>query len=377
MNENSNKKTNNTFLLLSVFGILFVVLGHCKSISVFLNNVFPYYSFHMALFAFISGYFFKDRSLKDFLKVKIKKLIIPYFCWNIIYGIIVNILKALKIVNAGKQLSLYYLFVAPFLDSGNHYGLNVAAWFVISIFFVQLVYFIVYKITKKIKINNDVIFLIISVVIAFFEVKYVQNGHNYGLYYLLTRVCFLLPFYYVGRIYKRYEDKIKINGKYTCLFFMISIIIQTLLLAFFKNISYNLQLLRLNSNYIVYFIGSLNGIFFWLKISKILSKYIKNNYIIDCIGNNTYSIMMHHVFAIFLFNSLIYIVHIITGLFKSFDVATYQSKYFYFYNSNPGLTVIYVIISVSLPLIGNYFYKKIKGKIINKCLLFKKKANSC
>lgn len=45
-----------------MFGIIFVVLGHGASINkgMLLGSVFPYYSFHMALFAFVSGYFFKD-----------------------------------------------------------------------------------------------------------------------------------------------------------------------------------------------------------------------------------------------------------------------------------------------------------------------------
>ena len=59
-----------------MFGIIFVVLGHGASINkgMLLGSVFPYYSFHMALFAFVSGYFFKDIKCIEFLKKKTKKL---------------------------------------------------------------------------------------------------------------------------------------------------------------------------------------------------------------------------------------------------------------------------------------------------------------
>ena len=234
-----NKKTNNTFLILSFFGIIFVVLGHCKQINVFFNNVFPYYTFHMALFAFISGYFFKERKVKEFLKIKLRKLIIPYFLWNLIYGFLLVILHTFKIVTFGKSFSLFNIFIAPFSGGGNHFGFNVAAWFVISIFFVQLIYFIIYKTTKKIKFNNEIILLIISIVVAYYELKYVRSGNNYGLYYLITRVCFLFPFYCVGQIYKKYENKIKITGKRTYLFFCVVVLIQTFLLNKY-NFEYNL-----------------------------------------------------------------------------------------------------------------------------------------
>ena len=71
-------------MLLSVFGILFVVMGHLEDVNAFFSNVFPFYSFHMALFAFISRYFFKDKKTVDFLKHKTKKLILTYLVWNLI-----------------------------------------------------------------------------------------------------------------------------------------------------------------------------------------------------------------------------------------------------------------------------------------------------
>lgn len=189
------KRNNKTFLILQSFGILIVVFGHCSGIKIFLNNVFPFYSFHMALFAFISGYFFKDRKISEFLKIKIKNLIIPYFIWNFIYGIIVNILKNFNVVNYGGDFTLYNIFIAPFYGNSNQFIFNVAAWFVISIFFIQLIYFIIYKINKITKINTEIFVAIIAIIIAYFELEMVRKGHNTGFWFLLTRICFLMPFY--------------------------------------------------------------------------------------------------------------------------------------------------------------------------------------
>lgn len=355
------QKDNKTFLILSVLGILFVVLGHSKPINIFLNNVFPYYSFHMPLFAFISGYFFKDRTVVQFLNKKFKKLIIPYFAWNFIYGIIINILKYLKIINYGKNFTLFNILVAPFYGNSNQFSFNVAAWFVITIFFIQVIYLFIYKFSKKIKVNIEIPLMLISCIIAYYELKMVKEGYNYGCYYLLTRICFLFPFYLFGQIYKKYE---KFDKLYNAVYFGIIIIIQSILLQKF-NIKYNLNTLLFRDNYIVYFIGSMTGILFWLRISKIVSPYIGQNKIINYIGNNTYSIMMHHMFCFFLINSGIYIINNLTGLFAKFDIATYKRKLFYYYNLNPGYTLIYVCVGVAVPLIGKYVFDMLKNKYIH------------
>lgn len=49
---------NKSFQLLSAIGIILVVFGHSKNSLLLFGTIFPFYSFHMALFAFISGYFF-------------------------------------------------------------------------------------------------------------------------------------------------------------------------------------------------------------------------------------------------------------------------------------------------------------------------------
>ena len=62
------KEWNYKFLVLEALAIIFVVLGHNQPINMCLNNIFLFYSFHMALFVFISGYFFKETDIKTFLK---------------------------------------------------------------------------------------------------------------------------------------------------------------------------------------------------------------------------------------------------------------------------------------------------------------------
>ena len=53
-----SKKINYQFLILQAIGIILVVLGHKGGISL-ATDWFAPYSFHILLFIFISGYFYK------------------------------------------------------------------------------------------------------------------------------------------------------------------------------------------------------------------------------------------------------------------------------------------------------------------------------
>ena len=99
MKTKIKQKTNKKMMILSFLGIIIVVLGHTGNSFKLASDFFPYYSFHMALFIFISGYFYNPKNEENifgkngYIVKKIKKMIIPYFLWNLIYGIIVTIAK--------------------------------------------------------------------------------------------------------------------------------------------------------------------------------------------------------------------------------------------------------------------------------------------
>ena len=59
--------------ILKGFAIILMVFGHCPSI------VRPLiFSFHMPLFFFVSGYLYKDKTIKQLLKSTLYKVILPY-----------------------------------------------------------------------------------------------------------------------------------------------------------------------------------------------------------------------------------------------------------------------------------------------------------
>lgn len=77
-----------TFCILSGLAIVMVVAGHLGYNLMTMGNLFPYYSFHVPLFMFISGYFYKDTEEEHPLSYAKKKcvwLLVPYLVWNLFF----------------------------------------------------------------------------------------------------------------------------------------------------------------------------------------------------------------------------------------------------------------------------------------------------
>ena len=92
----AEKKISPKFRILSALAIIFVVAGHVDFGVFDVAGVFPYYSFHVGVFAFISGYFYKEEyenNIKVYIGKKAKNLLVPYYVWNLIYGLFVTLLS--------------------------------------------------------------------------------------------------------------------------------------------------------------------------------------------------------------------------------------------------------------------------------------------
>ncbi|MCM1386827.1 MAG: acyltransferase family protein [Bacillus sp. (in: Bacteria)] len=58
--SDKDQKYNMTFCILSGIAIVMIVAGHVGYNILTVGELFPYYSFHVPLFLFISGYFYKE-----------------------------------------------------------------------------------------------------------------------------------------------------------------------------------------------------------------------------------------------------------------------------------------------------------------------------
>lgn len=78
----NSKKYNPTFAIMKGIAIISVVIGHCPS-NTFIEDFVNQY--HLAVFFFVAGYFFKTKylsNMKKFVGKRVKSLYVPFvsFC---------------------------------------------------------------------------------------------------------------------------------------------------------------------------------------------------------------------------------------------------------------------------------------------------------
>ena len=302
-------KSNKTMLLLQTIGIIFVVFSHGCSLFLF-NDLFPLGSFYMALFAFSSGYFYNESIDKHWLKEgvikKAKKFLIPYFFWNIVYGIILIIIQSMSMMQSLPKAKLNFssLFLEPF-GTAHQYTFNLAAWFIIALFIVQIIYIILRQIFKHTKFK-DLYIMLVSLIIFYICIKF-GNSESVQAYLSIFRGGYLLIFYHIGHCYKNYLEKYDIISNFK--YFGIILFIQIALFAFNSNIDFLIVWCDFkNVQWFVPIISGITGIAFYLRICKILSDKIGNNKIINLIGTSTNSIMYHHLFVFYCINIVLCLI---------------------------------------------------------------------
>ena len=362
-------KTNKKMMILSFIGIIMVVLGHTGDQIKLMSDIFPYYSFHMVLFIFISGYFYKTENENNlmgkngYIFKKVKKLLIPYFIWNLIYGIIVMILKEANIIIYGVQINFNSLFINPWLD-GHQYLLNLASWFMPALFLVNIVYILIRKLMTKMKLWNDYAATYMFFVVAICSI-FLTKLNIIEYYMPFLRTGFFMFFYQLGYVYKtKIEGKFKIN---TIVYFLLIIAIQLFILKVDGNICYYAVCMEFYSEFIITpIIVGITGIMFLLKISEILEPALGNIRIVNYISNHTQDIMLHHVFFIFIINFCIYKMPDIFTM-DAYSLNKFKNTIWYYHTVGVNqIHIVYTIITISMPLIIRYCYEKIKLKIINK-----------
>lgn len=360
---------NYQFKILIAFAILFVVCGHTGSYILCFDGIFMYDSFHMPLFAFISGYFFHYKTneksrinqLKKELLKQSKRLLIPFFLWNIIYSLILTFLRNNEpfLFLMGGDISFDGIFYRS-LIMGDFSVLNIPSWFILTLFFVKIISymfrFILDLFNIKISIHKIMfLFLIIGIC----GIKIAQNDMIFDFKILLSRILYLSFWYEVGYYYKSFLEKYDTfsNVKYI----IVCLIVQYILLFMHSGGSMSIVYAGIYP-YGVFttILYAANGIAFWLRISKILEPYLKENKYILYIGNHTFDIMMHHAFFIKLYNGLFWFISLNFHIFNNFDIEKYRTEIWYIflpYNSN-AFSFIDVLVGVIFPLICVYFYEK-------------------
>lgn len=271
--------------------LFFVVLGHLIPFgSKSFNHIF---SFHMPLFFILSGMctnMKKYDNFSDYLKSKIKSLIIPYFTFVAIGLIMSLIIPAWKSgLNVDQVINHVFYYTQP---ESLHVG---PIWFLIALFFSSLLFYVIEKIAKTSKPFRIVTYLAFSI-IGFNITKYIATPGViattfYRLPFKLDVALTAVIFIKIGNVIKNNKIVEKICEK--------NILSVLTLLAIFYTLNYYLGAYTngyvnicdcIYNNYFNYYIAAVTGSLFIL----IVSYKIKKNKVLEFYGKNSLSMFAIH-----------------------------------------------------------------------------------
>ncbi len=346
-------RENRELRILSAIGIILVAAGHLGYDLFDIGGLFPYYSFHVFIFLFISGYFYKkeaEEHIVSYLIGKCVTLLLPYYIWNLFYGILAMLLHKGGFT-IGNGLSLYTLFVAPFVD-GHQFMYHFPSWFVPVLFLIEAVNVCMRKVLSLIRLNNEWIIFGCCLILGILTVWLAIGGHVWGLYKLPGRILFMLPGFQMGRIYR--EKLERFDTLPDGIYFLIVMGIQVLITIFCGGLAFSAVWVSSFANGpLIPYLTVITGIAFWLRLARIIKDipYLSNRLVI--IGRNTYAIMMHHILAFFLVKSFYYMLHVLTPLCAEFDTTMFFSEISFIYlpGGAESSKWIYLIAGIGIPLL--------------------------
>lgn len=367
------KQYNMTFCILSALAIIMVVAGHIGYNIMTVGDLFPYYSFHVPLFMFISGYFYRESEEEHpllYIKRKIRRMLVPYLIWNLVYGLMAWALRAVGF-SMGEAVSLRTLLISPVI-SGYQFIYNYAAWFVPVLFIIEAMNLSARLILRRMEgliakwLNRrrgredgvdltwltEWIMLFGSLIVGMTVVWLAVGGHVWGHYKAPGRILFLFPCFQMGQFYRQKLERHDTLGNLP--YFTIVIGIQLLFNMFCNGLAFSsVWCTGFANGPVIPYMTIVSGIAFWLRVARVLTPLLEKSKAVRYLGRNTYAVMMHHVAVFMLIKAMIAGVASSTGLCADFDFGQYYANidYFYLVRGAEQFKMVYLAAGVVLPLI--------------------------
>ena len=352
--------------ILSVIGICFVLLGHLKndfSSSGTFYGWFPYYSFHMPLFLFVSGYFFKKpesgaffRPFGRFLQKKCISLLLPFYVINGLFILIGFLIAGFGFIRIDYTFMEFLLMP---LNQTQPTTFSFATWFLPALFLAEVYYYLLRAVLDRLfkdTLLKEVLFLVLILglsVTAFYLRAAYEPGETV---IVLLRSVVMLFFLQFGFLYRHYLEKLdKLPGVW---YFLILGTVQFLLIVYSRNSQLSPGLYNLSdfgkTGFLYYCCGT-TGILLWLRISRLIASIPYRSRLLIFIGKNTKYIMSFHIFGFFLLNCLFYLIHSLgasPAFITDFEPTEFFSDLFFYRCSqdNPRVLVLYFFAGMALSL---------------------------
>ena len=359
-----NRRENMTMRALYLLAAVFVVDGHTTLADMFdMQSLFRYYSFHLMLFAFGSGYFFRDedarRPLPAILR-RAKKLLLPLYGWNIVYGLGAAFLRRFGGFELGEPLSLYNLLIAPLTD-GHQFIWNLGSWFVFPLLLAQAIYTLA-RSAARLWGDREWVTFALCLVPGVACVTLCNRGMQGMLPLFLLRALILLPGYAGGALYRRCLERH--DTLPTVPYLGAIVVARALLCARYENLAYLLSTCDyFGCDAFGVYAGGALAIAFWLRIARLLAPHMEKSRLALAISRNTFAVMMHHYMGFFALNGVFVILHVLGVFAPDFSMRSWRtaSDYMYAPGGRPEWDVLYLLAGLLFPLMVQWGMDRVKA----------------
>lgn len=371
MNEKKYVENNNQFnyqmCILKAIAICFVVFGHVRADRLAIGTLyglFPYYSFHIPLFLFVTGYFYKKVENFNVLPLvykKVKNYVVYFYCVNGLFLIVQTLLRY-RGFSIGDTFSLLTWLILPWITLEPK-TFAAPTWYLIAAFIAEIIYIFLRNLVALIIKNEKAKEICIGLLCTALGVSALYLCHYASLsnpLKVIIRSCIMIPFLDTGFLYRYYLEKI--DNTPSIIYFSIVLMLQYLLLLVTKNNNLHFLLHDLSGFENVgveYYFAGISGIALWLRVSRLLSKLPESKLIIN-IGMNTKYIMANHLFGFFLLNCFFALLKsngFIPSFFERFSIGEFKRTIYFTYKVEPRIIPIYFAFGIAFSLVIVYTMK--------------------
>lgn len=361
-------RVNAPMKVLCAFAITFIVAGHVGvagqqgGISL-AYNLFPPQGFHVGVFLFVAGYFYKCRheaAPGRYVRSRFVRLIVPLYVINALWGAWAHIAHQIGF-SFGQEPTAYNLLLDP-LFGGHAFMWDCPLWFLAPMFFAEMVDFGLRLLLKVGESRRKELVLVALYCAAGLATTALcgpagfPEGSSSPLV-LLARVGYFLPCLALGRIYRVFLEKHDTAPNW--LYFGVVCAVQlAVMLACDGAGTYIVSWCQFYSGVVAPYITTAAGIAFWLRISRLLAPALAQSPSLRAVADGTFSIMANQFAGIFLVKSFFLLLFYL-GMVQGFDVSAFFSDVFYVwvppaFAAHPGaasaFALVYVAAGIVVPL---------------------------
>ena len=356
-----SKDRNPTFNCLQALLIIMVIDDHCGTRIGILSSVFPYNSFYMPFFVFISGYFYKERRIAENVAHKTRRILVPYILWNLAGNAVALVLHRLGIVDWYNGWSAFQalkmLLAAPVTT------LIAPGWFAIMLFYVSIAYNILDNLVARFRSRTtDYAMLLAMWAAGVFSLWLCIHHYRYEGYFIVpVRTVFYIQFYHMGRMFSKYWKPVVVKWRASAVCAACALVNVALICLFGDRISFvSTAAMGAFKSCWLPLLTSITGGLFWYEVMRFLAPLLGQCRVVSFMAKNTFAMMMAHLSFVNLPNLAVYAYIRGGGTgFGDFDIAAFKQSAWYRYSAN-------------VRLVG--FFCGLAGALLAACALARLKA---